>query len=351
MPNEVVQLIDLDDLRLDDENPRLPESIARDQKEMLTYIARTSSIAELMTAIGQHGYFLGEPLIVVPSGSKYVVVEGNRRVTALKLLQNPTAAGKNNAIQTAAAGADEAPTKIPCIVFSSRDQIINYLGYRHITGIKQWEPLAKARYVANYFETQTSKRLSPEKRYRAVARSIGSQGPFIKRQLDGMAIYRALEKNDFYGIEGLDEENIAFSLLTTCLGYDSILRFVSSTNHPFLEPKKLKTARVKELTRWLFERDDHGETRLGDSRNIQRLALIVDSPEALADFRAGATMDEAYGKTRGIDDEFADILSDIAQHLSRALSMAALVDMAETHVQQVERIKKQVAALEKVSRV
>ena len=59
--------LDLDQLLLDEENPRLPTTVARDQTAMINYIARTTSIAEIMSAIAENDYFPGEPLIVVPA--------------------------------------------------------------------------------------------------------------------------------------------------------------------------------------------------------------------------------------------------------------------------------------------
>jgi hypothetical protein len=49
------------------------------------------SIIELMLAIGQHDFFVGEALLVVKNGDGFTVVEGNRRLTSLKLLSNPSA--------------------------------------------------------------------------------------------------------------------------------------------------------------------------------------------------------------------------------------------------------------------
>jgi hypothetical protein len=43
-----------------------------------------------MLAIGQHDFFIGEALLVVKNGDNFTVVEGNRRLTSLKLLSNPS---------------------------------------------------------------------------------------------------------------------------------------------------------------------------------------------------------------------------------------------------------------------
>ena len=87
--NSIIKEIEIERLKLDPKNPRLPESIARDQLSMLDYIAESTSIEELMDAIAENDFFPGEPIIVIPDGKDFVVVEGNRRLSAVILLNNP----------------------------------------------------------------------------------------------------------------------------------------------------------------------------------------------------------------------------------------------------------------------
>ncbi len=338
--------IDLDDLLLDPANPRLPSTVGRSQSEMIVYLARTTSITEIMTAIGENGYFPGEPLIVVADqAGKFVVVEGNRRLTALKLLADPSLMGTARKIQEIAASAAHKPNEIPCVVFQNRDEVINYLGYRHITGVKQWEPLAKARYIASYFDDHTDKSQEPRLRYSQVARGIGSQAPYIKRQLDGLAVYECAEQKNFFNIDGLDEENISFSLLSTATGYESILSFVSSVAHPYVEKQGLKKDCVAHLCRWMFSQDSQGVTVLGDSRNIQKLAVILDDKDALAALIEGDSLERAYAKTRGVAEDFLTVLVEAEGAITRAVSMISIVDVDESHETRIMNIFKQARAL------
>jgi len=338
--------ISLDQLLLDEQNPRLPTTIGRQQTTMITYIARTTSIAEIMTAIAENGFFPGEPLIVIPGdGNKFIVVEGNRRLTALKLLQQPELYAKSRKIRDIADEAEHRPTSIPCVVFPDRDDVINYLGYRHITGVKQWEPLAKARYIANYFQHHTDDGAKPYPRYVEVARGIGSQAPYIKRQLDGLAIYEAAERADFYAIPGLDEENISFSLVSTAVGYDSVLDFVASCGDPFVDTDCLRKKNVEHLIRWMFEQDSEGETRLGDSRNIQKLAVILADPEATKRLIEGESLDRAYGRTKGLSDDFASVLAAAEMQVTKAVGMIALVELDNSHITRIGNIFKQAKSL------
>lgn len=146
-----IRTISINMIQLDEHNPRLPTTLGRSQKDMTLYIARNTSITELMTAIAENDYFPGEPIIVVPDKTGgYTVVEGNRRLTALRLLKDPSLYPRNARVREISENAKYRPDTVPCVIFDRREDVVNYLGYRHISGVKQWEPLAKARYIGQY---------------------------------------------------------------------------------------------------------------------------------------------------------------------------------------------------------
>ena len=84
--------IPLDKLKLDPNNPRLPKSLrvkGASEEEIIEYMLLDASLIELMMAIGENNFFPGEQLLVVKDmGDSYKVVEGNRRLSAVKLLSS-----------------------------------------------------------------------------------------------------------------------------------------------------------------------------------------------------------------------------------------------------------------------
>ena len=86
-----MQFILLDNLSLDLENPRLPMSFrkeVRSKESIINWLLEDASIIELMLAIGENDFFIGEALLAIESGEegKYIIVEGNRRLASLFLL-------------------------------------------------------------------------------------------------------------------------------------------------------------------------------------------------------------------------------------------------------------------------
>jgi len=302
-----IRRIKLDLLDLDTQNPRLPVSVGRTPEEMINHIALTTSIEDLMSAIAENGFFPGEPLIAVEENGRFVVVEGNRRLTAVKLLNNPSLCERpsNRMLELARSVGHKLDSlnELPVITRDTREEILPYLGFRHITGVKQWEPLAKARYIEQLFDTFGSTG-TPDQRYFNVARAIGSRKDHIKRSLDALAVYKLMEGHEFYDIDGLNEESIKFSILSTALADDRIGKYVGISNpdefgdavpcHPIINQGVLHSNEVEELTRWLFEKDELGRTKIGESRNIRELSAVVDNAAALQSFKNGASLQIAY---------------------------------------------------------
>ena len=137
-------------LDFDPQNPRFPDVVnSGPVNELVERFIRDERLLEIVTSIADQGYFDGEPLLVVSAGQgRYHVIEGNRRLAALKLLTGelPVPPGRTS-VEDVCEGAIHRPRKVPCLVFVHEDKIMRYLGFRHITGIKSWGSLQKARYI------------------------------------------------------------------------------------------------------------------------------------------------------------------------------------------------------------
>ncbi|MBR8005602.1 ParB N-terminal domain-containing protein [Burkholderia vietnamiensis] len=349
MKGKEINVVNVASLKFDPANPRLPENVERDQQSMLDYIAESTAIEDLMGAIAENDFFPGEPVIVVPSDvqGEYLVVEGNRRLGAVLLLQDPTRCSRPTArMKEISAGAKHRPDAIPVIVCATREEVLPYLGFRHITGVKEWDPLAKARYVLQLFEM--TKAVNADEGYKEVARAIGSRKDYIKRNLDALAVYRVIEQNGFYGIGDLNEETIKFSVLSTALADDRIGEFVGvsskeddgtySSSDPIVNPEALKAQEVKELTAWLYEKDGKGRTRVGESRNLRQLAAVVDTPRALAEFRKGASLRYSYQLTSSIAQEFMEYLYQAESATTEAAALVASMQYDEEAITVARRV-------------
>ena len=81
-------------LEFDPDNPRLVEDGIKnpDDSDIILALADTADLAEVVQSIAANGYFDIEPLIGQRIGNKWRVLEGNRRLAAIRILQNPALA-------------------------------------------------------------------------------------------------------------------------------------------------------------------------------------------------------------------------------------------------------------------
>lgn len=312
----------LDEVTFDLENPRIPLSIRQneyDESAILKWMLERENVTDLMNSIGEKGFFPGEPILVVfePTLSKYIAVEGNRRYTATLLLSYPEKAPvKKNVVNDIAFSASEHPKRIPVLEFNSRLEILDYLGYRHITGTEPWDSLAKARYLQLLYSRQDDSLSSIEK-YRSLARQIGSNVSYVRQLLIGHELYEQIESRDFFQIPGLNDTTFEFGTFYTAVVKQNISLFIGVDIHSESPFANLNVSNLKELTKWMFEKNSEGQTRLGESRNISRLERILDPqyPKALEEFRKGASLVSASELTNEADDIVTKKLNDAEEAL------------------------------------
>jgi hypothetical protein len=76
------------------ENPRLIEEGIENptDAQIILALADTADLSGAVQSIASNGYFDIEPLIGQKVGNKWRVLEGNRRLAAIRILQNPNLA-------------------------------------------------------------------------------------------------------------------------------------------------------------------------------------------------------------------------------------------------------------------
>jgi len=150
------------DLLIDEVNPRLAEPNTG-QREAQRTLARDLQRKVLILArdIVKHGLNPLEPVAVMPNGDgRYVVLEGNRRLSALKALENPdsladaVSPGILKEIRKASKEYQKTPIDfISCTVVSERADLDHWIELKHTgenegAGIVKWGSDESARFKA-----------------------------------------------------------------------------------------------------------------------------------------------------------------------------------------------------------
>lgn len=347
MPPQLTEA-DVQDLHFDPENPRLPDRLkGAPDPEVIKYLLHECNLIDLMLSIGEQNFFAGEPLLVVPRAEGgLTVVEGNRRLGALKLLQ-PGAVAPVMPTQVAQANASAThhPTRVPVLKFVQRDEILTYLGYRHITGIQEWDALAKARYLRQ-LRLRYGPAYSETEAHKALAREIGSRASHVAKLLTGLTLLeRARDSGILHEIK-LREDDIPFSLLTTGIGYENICKFIGLKSGSDVEAAGLKDKEFKEFFTWVFAKPLHSKTVLGESRNFDKLARVVAHERAYSELQRGASLDDADLYTSGPLEALRKLMNEAESRISSAQTTLSYAEGLDSNdLTQAERIRKATVAL------
>lgn len=298
-----IEQLPIELLKFDPKNPRLPRDVrGRPDNEIITYMVVNENLFDLIASIGEQGFFPGEPLLVVrgiENVDSFIVVEGNRRLAALKVLNDPSLVTRKRIalMEILREQKEPTPTTAPVLEYPNRESLLDYLGYRHVTGVDQWDSLAKARYLTQLQELHKDEFTSAEDGYRHIARTIGSRKDYVQKLIEGYSLYEHIEAKDFYEIDGLNEKDFKFSLLTTAVSYTNISEYLNlaATDGNVSFDENI----LEELTRFLFELTPKGSARIPDSRNLKEFSNVVASPLALKAFRDGHSLVEAEIFTDG----------------------------------------------------
>lgn len=305
--NEKFVNIPLEDLCLDLYNPRLPKSKqGKDENTIIEYLLLEASTLELMESIGENDFFVGEMLLVIPDGQgKYIVVEGNRRLTAVKLLNNPTLAKvKKVATKEVAEAAKYKPILLPCLLFSSREDIQKFIGFVHITGKKSWRMLEKARYLHDIRNGEVFAGMSLSNACKEIARMIGSKAPYVKKMLISYQLYEIVEDEKFYLIEDLSDSTFFLNYFSDGLQKEHIRTYLNVDLSSETPLETLHAEHLKELIFWWFKKTEGVSRVIGDSEGMKMLNEVLGNEVALKAFKEGATIYMAYELTNDIDLQF-----------------------------------------------
>ncbi len=344
-----IKYVDIDDLQLDLYNPRLPKSKqGKDEGVVIEYLLLEAATLELMESIGENDFFVGEMLLVIPNAEdadKYIVIEGNRRLTAVLLLNKPEIAKvKKAATKIIFDSAKYKPSTLPCLVFNNREEIQKYIGFVHITGKKSWRMLEKARYLHDLRYNEKFKELSFIEACKEIARVIGSRSPYVKKMLTSYQLYSIIEDEKFYQIDGLSDSTFFLNYFSDGLQKENIRKYMNvdlDAEEPLAD---LDRNHLKELVTWWFQKNEGVSRVIGDSDGMKKLNEVLGNKLALEAFKKGINIDTAYELTNDIDLQFERKVKESLRAMEQADGLSNKVKSFYTDLYDDLKSVRQIAA-------
>ena len=144
-------------LHLDPSNLRIDadaEQMAPD--ELIAYLFEHEKAFEIAESIARFGWLPTDKILVMKRGGKFVVVEGNRRIAALKALKKPEVAGDK--FQQKVAGLDRSRLgdlfqKVPVVETTSKAVADRVISARHLQNLSMaWNAKGRSRFVFERLE-------------------------------------------------------------------------------------------------------------------------------------------------------------------------------------------------------
>ena len=282
------QLVDatihIDNLYLDPNNPRfwsehtrrhVPDSRIKEpkiQSRVEDQISR-HGIEELHFSILRNGFLPLDRIVVRPIAGdrkKYVVVEGNRRLAALRLLRQR--------IDEDTIVEDKAPPEyldelieqtnnLNVLIFEGTDSDdISWIlqGIRHIGGIRNWEPAQRAKLVADQIDEQSAGFTETGQKFGLSSRAVGRLYRAYKalEQMRGDDEFGKAARNDYFS---LFEEAYRNRTVRHWLDWsEDKVRFDNASN-------------LKTFYSWITPDEDmEGRRRIHEPKNVKSLGRLIE---------------------------------------------------------------------------
>jgi hypothetical protein len=268
-------------LDFDPDNPRFAgQMTGKTQQEIQKLIYEEPHYAsELVDSLVENGFIDYEPLVVKRQGERFVVVEGNRRLAAIREIQKhpDKYAGKKSDLK-----------KIPALIFPDKpdqqqqSEMRAYLGVRHLLGFREWPPVSKAQFLER--ESQSPGGLD----------RVLKETRLTKAQARRFLIpYRLLQRANIK-LKGED-----FWVLGEALQRSGVKKFLALE----VDTKTLQILSYNRKNLALLLNDLYGPRKgaqrdtsakvVYDTRDLSRLARVLDSEKATAVLHAGKRIEEA----------------------------------------------------------
>ena len=304
-------------LALDYRNPRLVamNGEATDE-EIIARLYRAEDLGELLQSIAANGYLDIEPLIVLEEGERLVVLEGNRRLAAIRLFREPELAarvGKRGRLRITLPDIPEPhrPTLDHVSVYrvASREEARSFIGFKHINGAAKWESYAKAKFAADWYRGGGIS-LSD------IAGRIGDKHDTVKRMVNAIYVLEQAQAAGVFRIDDRWSPRFNFSHLYTGLSRAPYMQFLGldaawARYDPAPDPVPGERVDcLSEVLRWVYGSQDESVEPVVQSQNpdIKRLGEVLASAEGLAVLRATGSLSEAHESTQPADRKFSEAL-------------------------------------------
>jgi ParB-like nuclease domain len=354
-PINEVSKVPFEDLAFDTSNPRLmtgDEWVVSDDVSIISAYREIAALDELVLSIATNKYIGLEPLIIHGSdGGPYIVLEGNRRLAAMKLLRDPT---------LAKACKISVPSPVPQEVLDSFLEILvfrvenpkdaeAFIGFKHINGSQRWDAYAKARFATDWYKREKNSGVT----IADIAKQTGDTNDTVRSYIGSIFVLDQAENSGQFEIKDrFNKGRFSFSHLYTALDRPEYRNFLGLNlgwnNAPSdtpIPPENL--AHLGEVLKYIYgsKKDKIRPHIQSQNPHLSQLGQSLSNERALSRLRAGAKLEVAFAEIEG-GNMFNQALIELMAKAERAETLSSKFDGNKEWLSLAEEISLKVAAIE-----
>ena len=315
-----------DDLQFDLRNPRSPDDTFADEDQVLAYLIDNADIGELVQSILSAGWLDYEPLIVQVPGE--VVLEGNRRLAALRLISRPSVRVKLKYNLPEVPSPMPVPEWIRVKDVKDRNEARAFIGFKHINGPFKWDALAKAKFAAEWL-------IDGQADVTTVSRTLGDNHNTVRRLVNGWSVLQQALSEGFRR-DHTTRKSFPFSHLYTALARPNVRAFLGlPTDDPAEVLSKAPVPadhvpQLREFMSWIYGQKGEPSVILSQNPDLNRLVDVLGNTNALAMLQGTRSLDSAYELVEDKGQLFSQALMATIRQCEDALRLVANFDRDPT---------------------
>lgn len=346
--------ISSDCLVFDANNPRLvgEDVSSNDDIQIIRYLSQSADIAELVISIIENTFVDFEPIVVIKEkNEKYRVLEGNRRLAAIRLIQNKDLSLqveqdlKHHIKRPVSQDVLDSIADIPVIIVEEEKDAQAYIGFKHINGPHKWTSFAKAKFVMGWHKNGIP--------INDIANKVGDKNQTVKNLIAGMLVLEQAESEDVFEIADRTKRGVfGFSHLYTALNrkeYRDYLGLTKEwmsnlTENPI---DKSKVDKLEKVLKYMYgsKKDNIDSVMRSQNPNLKQLGIVFSNPVATQVLIETNNLERALEETEEKSAVFERSLIAAHTQLQKAFVNVSTFDGEQPLLDIAEKMKKSIKLL------
>lgn len=307
-------------------------------------------VKDLIDSFTENGFLKVDNILVrkLENDLGYVVIEGNRRVAALMIIQKSFEEGfdigqLNSTIFEEVIDEDSG-VEVVIYEYQNPEEYLVLMGLRHVSGNKKWDRYNQAKLIAELSDNGYS--------VSDISKKLGiSNKSAVQQQLDA-----------YYAIQGFLSDEINYDTPTTFNPHDRFMIFVevllkrnvkSWLNWDANKNEFLNTENLKRFYTWItpdYEMSDEEDAGLNDGellepiivnhKEIRLLNEIIDDEESLERLEETRDIQEAIEQNEGYTKKKFSKEIKRAESILRNIKFGPSLDLDKKDILSLKNIEK-----------